>query len=257
MDDTTQIEKRTFVMTRIPAGFFTMGSRPGQGEEDEFPEHQIWIDELLIARFPVTASEWARFLNETGDPDGIFFEPSSETTVVLVEGKYHARRGCGRYPASGLSWYGAVAYCQWLSEKTGRVYRLPTEAEWEKAARGNRERMCYPWWNDLPGGMAQFNQQWVDPLHTLSEVDSYPPNPFGLHDMVGNVWEWCSDFYDAQYYQRSPERNPTGPEDGRMKVVRGGSWRCIEVQIRTGIRLGEWPSSTSSGIGFRLARSID
>ncbi|MEE9555790.1 MAG: SUMF1/EgtB/PvdO family nonheme iron enzyme, partial [Candidatus Adiutricales bacterium] len=78
-----------------------------------------------------------------------------------------------------------------------------------------------------------------------------------LYDMVGNVWEWCSDFYAPNYYQHSPEKNPTGPESGQMKVIRGGSWRCIEVQIRSGIRLGEWPASTSSGIGFRVARSID
>lgn len=244
-------------MTKIPAGFFNMGSRPGQGEEDEFPEHRVWVDEFLIARHLVTASEWSRFLNETGDPEGIYFEPSSETTVILKDSAYYVRRKCGQHPANGLSWYGAVAYCQWLSEKTGRVYRLPTEAEWEKAARGNQERMRYPWGNDPPNGRAQFDQQWIDPVHTISEVDSYPSNPFGLYDMVGNVWEWCSDFYAPDYYRHSPEKNPTGPESGQMKVVRGGSWRCIEVQIRSGIRLGEWPASTSSGIGFRVARSID
>ena len=241
-------------MIRIPAGFFTMGSRKGHGESDEFPEHQVWVDEFLVARFPVTAGEWALFLNQAGNPDYSYFEPSDETTVIQRNGVYYPRRDCARYPANGVTWLGATAFCQWLSQKTGKKFRLPFEAEWEKAARGGMEHMRYPWGNDPPDGRAQFHQQWVDPRHTLSSVDSYPPNPYGLNDMVGNVWEWCADWYDSDYYKNSPQRNPKGPETGRMKVMRGGSWGCLDIQIRCGIRLGEWPESQSSGTGFRLAR---
>jgi len=241
-------------MIRIPAGAFTIGSRRGHGEDDEFPAHQVHVDEFLIARYPVTAAEWALFLNQAGNPDLSFFEPSDQTTVILLNGIYYPRRDCAKHPANGVNWNGAVAFCEWLSQKTGKEFRLPFEAEWEKAARGAMEHMRYPWGNDPPNGMAQFDQKWVDPRHTLSPVDSYPPNSYGLHDMVGNVWEWCADWYAGDYYQNSPTINPKGPESGQMKVMRGGSWGCLDVQVRCGIRVGEWPGSTSSGAGFRLAR---
>ncbi|MBW2060865.1 MAG: formylglycine-generating enzyme family protein [Deltaproteobacteria bacterium] len=254
MNHSDRVRKQSFVMVKIPAGNFTMGSRVGHGEDDEFPERQVWVDEFLMARFPVTAAEWALFLNKVGNPDLSYFEPSEETTVTLIDGIYYPRRKCARHPANGISWQGAAAFCEWLSEETGKEFRLPFEAEWEKAARGAMEHMRYPWGNNPPNGLAQFHQQWVDPRHTLSPVDSYPPNPFGLHDMVGNVWEWCSDWYEPDYYQASPAQNPEGPETGQMKVMRGGSWRCLDVQVRCAIRLGEWPDSSSSGAGFRLAR---
>ncbi len=145
-------------MIRIPAGEFTMGSRAGRGEADEFPTHTIYLDEYLIGRFLVTAAEWAAFLNSQKKPDPRYFEHSAETTVVLIQGKYYPRRGCSRHPANGVTWYGAEAFCQWLSAKTGRPYRLPTEAEWEKAARGGLEGNRYPWGNQLPTGLAQFQQ---------------------------------------------------------------------------------------------------
>jgi len=247
-------KKHAFVMIRIPAGPFTMGSRKGHGEDDELPEHQVWVDEFLVARFPVTAAEWALFLNKNGNPDFSYFEPSDETTVVLHDKVYYPRRDCARYPANGVTWYGAVAFCEWLSQETGKEFRLPFEAEWEKAARSGMERMRYPWGNDPPNGRAQFNQQWVDPRHTLSPVDAYPSNSYGLYDMVGNVWEWCADWYEPDYYRNSPKRDPKGPENGRMRVMRGGAWGCLDVQVRCGGRWGEWPGSRSSGAGFRVAR---
>lgn len=246
--------RRQIHLVRIPAGPFTMGSRVGHGEEDEFPEHEVFVSEFLIARYLVTAAEWAHFLNEVGNPDRTYFEPAERTTVVLAGGIYLPRPGCGRYPANGLSWFGAERYCRWLSEKTGSGYRLPSEAEWEKACRGGLDRMRYPWGNDPPSGRAQFALKWIDVNHTFCPVGSYPPNPYGLLDMVGLVWEWCADWFSPTYYPDSPPVDPRGPETGQMRVLRGGSWRSLDVQIRCGIRLGEWPASTSSGVGFRLVR---
>jgi len=247
-------EKYEFVMIRIPAGSFIMGSRVGHGDQDEFPAHEVYLDEFLIGRYPVTASEWAVFLNDAGRDYQAYFEPSGETTVFSVHNEFLPRRGCDLHPANGMTWYGAVAYCQWLSEKAKREYRLPFEAEWEKACRGGMNQMRYPWGNELPAGRAQFFQKWSNPGHTLSPVNAYKPNGYGLFDLVGNVWEWCQDWYGYDYYQHAPDSNPHGAEGGEMKVMRGGSWGCLDVQVRCGIRVGEWPDSKSSGIGFRLAR---
>lgn len=252
--DNSARPKRTFVMVNIPAGEFIMGSGLGHGDLDEFPPHKVWVDEFLIGRYPVTASEMARFLNETGAPDSSCFEHSGKTTIVLFDGKYYPRRDCARHPANGVTWFGAQAYCRWLSDKTGHGFRLPTEAEWEKAARSGFDNKRYPWGNHSAQGMAQFQQTWTDPKHTLSPVGSYQPTAYGLYDMAGNVWEWCSDWYDRNYYQYSPEHNPKGPDTGREKVLRGGSWGALDVQIRCGIRVGERPGVSASRVGFRLAR---
>ena len=248
--------KRSFVMVRIPAGEFIMGSRVGQGDTDEFPPHPIWQDGFLIGRYAVTGAEWANFLNRAGNPDDRYFRSSNETTVVLVRGRYYARRGCADHPANGVTWYGARHYCQWLSDITGRAYRLPTESEWEYAARGGLEGKRYPWGNGTAQGMAQYQQVWIEPRFTLSPVDAYVPNPYGLYNMVGNVCEWCADWYDRNYYQNAPYQNPAGPEEGDRKVLRGGSWGGQDIQVRCGIRVGEWPEISDSRIGFRLARSF-
>lgn len=244
-------------MVKIPAGEFTMGTGVGHGEADEFPKHAVWIDEFLIGKHLVTAVEWAAFLNDDGAPEETYFSASRETTVVNVERRYFARKGCGLHPANGVTWFGAERYCQWLKEKTGKPYRLPTEAEWEKAARGGLEQRIYPWGNDCPLGLAQYQQVWSTPMHTLSPVGVYPPNGYGVCDMAGNVWEWCRDWYERDYYHSSPSENPEGPETGTLKVLRGGSWGGLDVQIRCGIRVGEYPDISESRIGFRIARSLD
>ena len=253
MDNSGRV-KRSFVMVLIPAGEFVMGSAYGHGDADEFPLHKVWVDDFLIGRCTVTAAEWANFLNENYSEE--FFRETRETTVTYYQGRYYPREGCAEYPANGVTWYGAEAFCLWLSDKTGKHYRLPSEAEWEKAARGGLESHRYPWGNDSAVGMAQFQQVFSIPKYTLSPVGSYPPNPFGLYNTAGNVWEWCSDWYDRNYYHSSPEKNPAGPESGTVKVLRGGSWGSMDLQIRCGIRVGEYPEVSESRVGFRLARSI-
>ena len=248
------IAKRSIVMIKIPAGDFVMGSPAGQGHPDEFPPHNIYLDEFLIARGPAASAEFALFLNKVGNPDDRYFESSAQGTLVYKDGRYYPRRGLSDYPVNNVSWHGAMAYCEWLTDKTGKLHSLPTEAQWEKAARGSLEGQRYPWGNYSAHGMAQFQQVWASPKLTLSPIGAYPPNGYGLYDMVGNVWEWCLDWYDRNYYRESPTENPGGPENGECRVLRGGSWGCIDAQIRCGIRLGERPEITDSGIGFRVIR---
>jgi formylglycine-generating enzyme required for sulfatase activity len=246
--------KKTLVMVRIPAGEYDMGSARGQGEPDEFPAHKVSVGEFLIGRYCVTAAMFARFLNTVEGPVDDYFEPSKETTITEVKGKFHPRSGCSDHPANGVSWFGADAFCAWLSERTGKRFRLPTEAEWEKAARGGQEGQRYPWGNASPDGRANFGRSATNPKLTLSPVGSYDPNAFGLYDMAGNVWEWCSDWYRKDYYGESPSENPGGPEEGNLKVIRGGSWGGLDIQVRSGIRVGENPHVCDSRVGFRLAR---
>ena len=248
--------KKTFVMVRIPAGEFVMGSGPGHGDTDEYPQHTVFVDEFLIGRYLVTAAEYAGFLNQNGNPDETYIEVSSETTLTRSGGRYHPRQGCAGHPANGVTWFGAKAFCDWLSAKSGRKFRLPTEAEWEKASRGGMENQRYPWGNSAATGQAQHHQVWTNPKHTLSPVGSYPSNPYGLYDMAGNVWEWCADWYDRNYYHVSTDLNPKGPDIGVEKVLRGGSWGGLDVQVRCGIRVGERPQVSDSRVGFRLARTV-
>ncbi|MEW5723900.1 MAG: formylglycine-generating enzyme family protein [Thermodesulfobacteriota bacterium] len=250
-----ETKKRTLVMVRVPAGEFEMGSGPGQGEPDEFPAHKAFLDEFLLGRHLVTAAEFARFLNSIGGPVDKYFEPSKETSLTEVKGRFLPRGGCAEHPANGVSWFGAAGFCDWLTQKTGKTFRLPTEAEWEKAARGGLEGKRYPWGNDSPEGKANYGQNFTNPKYTLTPVGSYPPNPYGLYDMAGNLWEWCQDWYEKDYYRKSPARNPTGPETGTLKVIRGGSWGGLDIQVRCGIRIGENPYVSDSRVGFRLART--
>jgi formylglycine-generating enzyme required for sulfatase activity len=251
----SQNNKRSLVLVRIPAGEFVMGSPVGHGDTDEFPQHDVFVEDFLISNHLVTAAEWAVFLNEVKvDAAADYFESSEETTVALLSGRFYVRRGCMDYPANAVTWYGANAYCEWLSEKTGKQYHLPTEAQWEKAARAGLKSKYYPWGNEDADGKAQFQQVWTAPHLTLSAVGSYPPNGYGLYDMAGNVWEWCADWYDRSYYHDSPYENPTGPETGDLKVLRGGSWGGLDLQIRCGIRVGERPDVAESRVGFRVAR---
>ncbi|MFH1137672.1 MAG: formylglycine-generating enzyme family protein [Pseudomonadota bacterium] len=254
MSLTANATKRPFIMVRIPAGDFIMGSPPGHGHQDEFPPHSIFLEEYLIGRGPATAAEFSIFLNQVGNPRDEYLELDDQGAIIRKGKLYRPRQGLADYPANGVTWFGAKAFCAWLSEKTGKRYDLPTEAQWEKAARGDQEGRRYPWGNNSPRGMAQFQQVWANPKLTLSPVGAYPPNGYGLFDMAGNVWEWCADWYDRNYYRESPRENPRGPAMGETKVLRGGSWGAIDVQVRCGIRLGERPDISDSGIGFRLAR---
>jgi formylglycine-generating enzyme len=182
---------------RIPAGSFLMGSDAGQpGQEDERPVHRVEVDAFEMSVFPVTRAEYAAFLDATGHDT-----PREWTEPVFA---------AGDLPVVGVSWHDAVAYCAWRA-RSGSAERLPTEAEWERAARGGIDGAAFPWGDDVPawipdGGRGPLPAPW--PV-TLGE-----PNPFGLFGIAANVHEWCADWHDRGYYAVSPAKNPRGPDAG-------------------------------------------
>jgi len=209
------------------------------GRDDEKPVHSVWVDAFEMAVCQVTRDEYARFLAATNRPPPPFWEDLNFQ---------HPQQ-----PVVGASWFDAVAYCEWLSQLAGRAYRLPTEAEWERAARGGVEGGLYPWGDAPPETLPDYPVRW----HTGPEpVGSQTANPYGLFHMGDNVHEWCADWYDASYYGRSPRRNPPGPPDGVRRASRGGAWRHHIKVSRCAARSSIPPEFKYADYGFRLTRSI-
>jgi sulfatase modifying factor 1 len=154
----------------------------------------------------------------------------------------------------GISWYEAEAYANWLSEKTGHRYRLPTEAEWEKAARGT-DALKYPWGEDFDKNLCN---SYESGLYRTSPVGIFSKgkSPYGCFDMAGDVWEWCSDWYDDKYYANSPDENPKGPSDGAFRVIRGGSWNSLAGFCRSAFRFRYGPRARGYRLGFRLLQEV-
>ncbi len=239
--------KDSSVMIRIPAGTFTMGSNEC---DDEKPVHQVYLDEYYIDKYEVTNDQYKKFCDATGrsyppDPD------------FLGMPNYFA--SYPSYPVVNVSWNDAKAYCDWAGK------RLPTEAEWEKAARGADARE-YSWGNSEPTGsrcnFADKNTSFSwrdanadDGYARTAPVGTYPAgaSPYGCLDMAGNVWEWCSDRYDANYYNTSPSNNPQGPSSGSYRVLRGGSWIVDARTLRCASRVRNAPSHRYSNLGFRCS----
>ena len=193
-------------MVLIPAGYFQMGSPEGIGRKDEHPLHQVWISAFYMDQYLVTFERYDKFCEATKRQkpvDGIFLNQ--------VVTKHWGR---GQSPALNITWDEAEAYCKWAGG------RLPTEAEWEKAARGGTQTPFF--WGKDPGKAPDY--AWYDPFSRYKTwpVGELKPNPYGLYDIVGNLWEWVSDWYSADYYAIGSSRNPEGPEEGKLKVLRGG-----------------------------------
>jgi formylglycine-generating enzyme required for sulfatase activity len=155
-------------------------------------------------------------------------------------------------PVVALSWHEAVEYCDWLRRTTGKSYRLPTEAEWERAARGGAEGLLYPWGDAPPEMVPDYAKRWKS---GPEPVGLYAPNGYGIYNLGDNVHEWCADWYDAGYYGRAPERNPRGPTEGSRRASRGGSWRHQIKVTRTAARSSIPPEFKYADYGFRVARS--
>jgi formylglycine-generating enzyme required for sulfatase activity len=225
-------------MIVIPEGFFLMGSE--QGQETERPIHRVWVDSFAIGKFPVTNREYQIFVAQTRMPPPSFCSEPMFSDAAQ--------------PVVGVCWDDALAYCHWLSERTDRGFRLPTEAEWERAARGKRENKLYPWGDEPPwdrpyaGGDSETGGP--------RRVGSNERNDFGLYDMCEGVHEWCSDYYDASYYHHSPERNPQGPAFGQRRASRGGSWRHRIKFSRCAARSSLPPAFQYADYGFRLALTL-
>ena len=226
----------TVVMIQIPEGWFGMGSESGQ--EVERPIHRVWVDSFALAETQVTVAEFGKFLEDTGQAappywgDPNFSHP--EQPVVAV------------------SWFEALAYCEWLSKVTGEYYRLPTEAEWERAARGGIENQLFPWGDEPPQSRPGYEQRWQTGPEPVRQSE---PNAYGLYEMCENVHEWCSDWFQADYYTHSPERNPQGPGGGDRKASRGGSWRHHVKMSRCSTRSSIPPQFQYADYGFRVART--
>lgn len=221
-------------LVRIPEGWFMMGSEVGQ--DNERPVHSVWVDAFLLAVTQVSNEEYARFLNASGAPAPPFWtDPNFK----------HPRQ-----PVVAVSWFEAACYCEWLHEQTGRPYRLPTEAEWERAARGGVEGKLFPWGNEPPQSLPDYDQRWKK---APEPVARYSPTSFGLYDICENVHEWCSDWYQPDYYAVSSERNPRGPEIGARRASRGGSWRHHVKVSRCAARSSIPPEFHYADYGFRVA----
>lgn len=232
-------------MALVPAGEFLMGSN--QGDDNEKPVHRVFLNAYYMDTYEVTVGRYAKFLDETG------MEPPPDWKTMNQP--QHQKR-----PVVYVDWADAVRYCRWAGK------RLPTEAEWEKAARGTDGR-TYPWGNDSPTGLqANFgkgvadksqNYGWRDHF-ALSPVGALEDgkSPYGIYDMAGNVWEWTSDWYDESYYQNSPAQNPKGPASGEYKVLRGGSFYFFIPQtLRSASRYLHQPPYRNPYNGFRCAKT--
>lgn len=261
-------------MVRIPAGTFRMGTRDGPSRET--PVHDVEIGAFFIDRTEVTVRDFAHFVKATGyatEAETIgwsaVFDPARQSWTAVSGATWRHPDGSTRppvpddEPVTQVSWNDAQAYAKWAGK------RLPTEAEWEYAARGGADQAPYVWGYHLrPGGRPVANWwQGPFPQHDNGEdgfngrapVGRFSPNGFDLLDMAGNVWEWCADWYGEDFYSRSPRRAPTGPASGTERALRGGSWMCSEhycTNFRPGARSHATPDSALNNTGFRLVQDV-
>jgi len=206
----------------LPGGAFLMGQKDGR--DDERPVHRVTLAPFRLSRLPVTNADFAAF------------RPFEFTDAAL--------------PVTSVSWFQATEYCAWLSSQWGIGLRLPTEAEWEFAARGGLEQSRYPWGNAPPETRAGYAARW---LRGPEPVGTAEPNAYGLFDLCENVHEWCSDWYAQDYYAESPPENPQGPASGLRRASRGGAWRHHIKIARCAARSSLPPEFRYADYGFRVA----
>ena len=224
-------------MVTIPEGWFLMGSETGQ--ENERPVHRVWVDAFEMAECQVTNAEYRRFLAATKHRAPLHWEDANFS---------HPEQ-----PVVAPSWFDAVAYCEWLSAASGRRYRLPTEAEWEHAARGGVEQKQFPWGDEPPEHLTNYSARWKNGPEPVGRAER---NAYRLCDIGANVHEWCADWFAAEYYRGSPECNPQGPTDGLRRSSRGGSWRHQIKVSRCAARASIAPEFQYADYGFRVARDL-
>lgn len=233
-------------MVLVQAGPFPMGVPPGDrdGGRDEYPRHEVSLDAFYIDKYEVTNGRYLEFVKATGHRTPQ--HPTDPSRNVWRGGLMP--ESIADRPVINADWYDADAYCQWAGK------RLPTEAEWEKAARGTDDRR-FPWGNVEPTPKhLNYNQRWIGEK-TLMPVGSYEAgkSPYGAYDMAGNVWEWVADWYDPMYYEKSPARNPKGPATGTRKVLRSSGWQVETPLVRIFTRVPSDPLVRNDSTGFRCA----
>ena len=239
-------------MVFVSSGFFIMGSN--DHGEDEAPEHKTYLDSYYIDRYEVSANDFSLFLNEVNNGNGYYL--NNQYGTLFYNGKFQARKGFENHPINNVKWKGAFEYCRWKGK------HLPTEAQWEKAARG-KDGGIYPWGNKPPAhNLARYRQVWTKEIkhHVMVPVNLFSEgtSPYGAHHMAGNVKEWVDDWFDREYYDE-PENhiNPKGQIGGEYKVLRGGSWRDLTGFIYSSFRNNAYPYSRLDDYGFRCAKNIE
>ncbi len=228
-------------MVTIPGGSFLMGSQSPKGRADEWPQRSVQVDTFAIDQVEVTNGRYLVFVGTTGHRN----PPNPYGNGLLLSAK-----GIDQLPVVQVTWYDAKAYCAWAKK------RLPTEAEWEKAARGTDGRR-FPWGEAQPTyTVANFDREW-DGDKTLHAVGSLSggDSPYGIKDMSGNAREWVQDWYDPEYYANAPDKNPQGPDKGIVRVIRGGSWHSPLSDITATARGRGGFALQTHGTGFRCVRS--
>jgi formylglycine-generating enzyme required for sulfatase activity len=244
-------------MVRIPAGTFIMGSDRKSDRNAyrvELPQRKVFLDAYDIDKYEVTTVQYLKFVLATNRPpqvDWKFDGGNFQETMAA-------------HPIMHVTWYDADEYCRWAGK------RLPTEAEWEKAARGDQDARIYPWGDEMAGlSRSNFGRSGLSgPVRDRPErLLLYPPiisvfkyenavSPYGIFQMVGNVAEWVADWYDKDYYKSAPDRNPKGPEKGSHKGFRGGGWIDSTPTVRVSQRNGTDPKTSMNWLGFRCARDV-
>ena len=238
-------------MVLVEAGEFVMGSAAAVGSDDERPTHRVHVGGYAIRKYEVTNGQFADFLNTLGkneDDDGHRFVDLDVSRIAFDDGVFDVGLDWQDHPVVAVTWYGATSYAAWAGG------RLPTEAEWEKAARGV---YAGEWpWGDVWDASAC--NTWEAGPHQTTAVGAYPTgvSPYGAHDMTGNASEWVSDWYQADYYEASPDNDPPGPDEGQFRVLRGGSWAEGNEKCRPASRFAQAPDSADADFGFRIVMDV-
>lgn len=247
-------------MVHVRGGTFNMGCTAKQGDDcdsDEKPAHKVSVSDFSIGRYEVTHAQFIKFLNDEkvsadgSKDDAEYIDMDDDCAIGYQNGKFYFKGSeyadAETCPVIEVTWYGADAFCKWAGG------RLPTEAEWEYAARGGLKSKGYKYsGSDKLDEVGWYTDNSDSKTHTVGEKKA---NELGIYDMSGNVWEWCSDWYASDYYENSPEKNPQGAADGQSRVLRGGCWRSDAWRCRVAYRDGSNPDNSYSYLGFRLARS--
>lgn len=235
----------------VAGGTFDMGDTGGDGEGDEKPVHPVTVSTLWMGIHEITNLQYATFLNAWGnqvEEEATWLDlKDNDCEIVFKDGKFMAKEGTEKLPVVEVTWHGAMAFARWAGG------RLPTEAEWEYAARNAGKNMKYPSGGVLTSNEANLTgKSGTDNWEPASPIGSFQPNPLGLFDIAGNVWEWCSDWYGRDYYSNSRGTNPDGPAYGDARVLRGGSWYDAAILARTSYRNMNRPTESRVNIGFRI-----
>jgi formylglycine-generating enzyme required for sulfatase activity/tRNA A-37 threonylcarbamoyl transferase component Bud32 len=248
--------KSKIQMALIPRSDYFIGSDMGAGDRDEEPMHKVWVDSFYMGIYEITNRQYKMFIEDTDyiAPINVLGKDSAYT----IWKQNDIAKELLDYPVINISWYDANEFCKWLCEKENvpqGTYRLPTEAEWEKASKAGQDYM-YPWGNETPSAeFLNYNQKW-NGVFTLKKVGSYESNLYGIYDIAGNVWEWCIDRYDTDFYKTAEYKNPVNIEKGSQRVLRGGSWSSYAFLVRSANRYSNDPDVRYFYNGFRIVRVI-